>query len=232
MRGIVDPAGRVVADIGCGGGIYSRAWREMGAARVVGVDLSERMVADARETSGGDPALSFVHADAASTELAPASVDIVFSRALIHHLTNIAPMVSEARRILRPGGIVILQDRTIEDVQHPPSPEHLRGWFFERFPRLLDVERGRRPASDDVVAVLEGAGFAEVSRTQLGEPRRRYRTTAELAADLRARTGRSILHELDDAALDALIAHITDRVEGHMPLVEIDYWTIWSGVRA
>jgi 2-polyprenyl-3-methyl-5-hydroxy-6-metoxy-1,4-benzoquinol methylase len=38
---IVDPVGKRVADIGCCGGIYSRAWREIGAREVVGVDFSD-----------------------------------------------------------------------------------------------------------------------------------------------------------------------------------------------
>ncbi len=45
VRRIVDPRGKCVADIGCGGGIYSLAWREIGAGDVVGIDFSEEMVA-------------------------------------------------------------------------------------------------------------------------------------------------------------------------------------------
>ena len=52
IRRIVDPAGKRVADIGCGGGIYSRAWHALGA-EVVGVDFSEQMVAAAREQAAG-----------------------------------------------------------------------------------------------------------------------------------------------------------------------------------
>src|SRR5260370_21769323 len=53
IRHIVDPTGKRVADIGCGGGIYSRAWRELGAHEVLGVDFSEAMVAAAREQARG-----------------------------------------------------------------------------------------------------------------------------------------------------------------------------------
>jgi 2-polyprenyl-3-methyl-5-hydroxy-6-metoxy-1,4-benzoquinol methylase len=52
IRRIVDPAGKRIADIGCGGGIYSRAWHELGAD-VVGVDFSQQMVAAAREQAAG-----------------------------------------------------------------------------------------------------------------------------------------------------------------------------------
>ena len=36
MRKIVDPNAKAVADMGCGGGIYARAWREMGAGIING----------------------------------------------------------------------------------------------------------------------------------------------------------------------------------------------------
>src|SRR5258708_34265884 len=52
IRHIVDPTGKRVADIGCGGGIYSRAWREPGAHEAVGVALSDAMGAPGRGQAG------------------------------------------------------------------------------------------------------------------------------------------------------------------------------------
>src|SRR5262249_9808097 len=82
---------------------------------------------------------------AVATGLPMASADIVFERALIHHLGDLKACFAEARRVLVPRGTLIVQDRTPADVDLPGSPEHLRGYFFERFPRLGDVERTRRP---------------------------------------------------------------------------------------
>jgi len=42
-------ANKSVADIGCGGGIYTKALAEMGASRVVGVDFSNEMLQGAAE---------------------------------------------------------------------------------------------------------------------------------------------------------------------------------------
>lgn len=231
MLGIVDPAGASIADIGCGGGIYSRSWSDLGAAAVVGVDFSNQMVSDARHASAGYPALSFVHASATATGLPDASFDIVFSRALIHHLPELEPAFAEAYRILVPGGTLIVQDRTIEDVLHPATPTHLRGYFFERFPRLLDIERERRPASAGVAGALHEAGFLDTGSSTLSEPRRRYASVTDLQQDLSARTGRSILHALDDDELDDLIAHITSRVGDSLPIHEADSWTVWKGTK-
>ena len=227
VTAIVDPAGKRIADIGCGGGIYAQAWRELGASDVVGVDFSARMVADARERTAGLAGLSFRQGDADGTGLARASRDIVFQRALIHHLEEYEPAFAEARRLLVRGGQLIVQDRTPADVEVPGSPEHLRGWFFERFPRLLAIEAGRRPTSDAVEKALQATGFGAIRRQTLWEIRRTYASVEELAGDLAARTGRSILHALDDEELRDLIAFIRERI-GTPPIVEMDRWTIWS----
>ena len=127
IRRIVDPTGKRVADIGCGGGIYSLAWHEAGAGDVMGVDFSEQMVAAAREQAAGLSGISFRQGDATATGLPSAGVDIVFHRALIHHLKGYEPCFAEARRVLVPGGRLIVQDRTPADVQLPGSAEHIRG---------------------------------------------------------------------------------------------------------
>ena len=48
MRLIDDPAGKAVIDIACGEGFYTRMIRQRGAAKVTGVDLSEKMIGLAR----------------------------------------------------------------------------------------------------------------------------------------------------------------------------------------
>jgi len=227
MTSIVDPAGKRVADIGCGGGIYSQAWRTLGASNVVGIDFSAQMVADARKRTAGLTGIAFQQGDAADTGLAPASRDIVFERALIHHLKSYEPAFAEARRVLVAGGQLIVQDRRPSDVALPGSPRHLRGWFFERFPKLLEIETGRRPTSDAVKQAMRAAGFSTIRTRTLWEVRRTYATVDELERDLATRTGRSILHALDDGELRDLIAFIRERI-GAPPIVEKDCWTIWS----
>ena len=227
MRGLVDPAGRRVVDLGCGGGIYAAAWADLGAASVVGIDFSEQMLAAARERNGRAN-VTFRRGDAAATGLPAGSADIVFSRAMIHHLDGLDGCCAEMRRVLAPGGLCILQERTPEDVDLPGTAEHLRGYLFERFPRLLEVERGRRPSVSAVSAALRRAGFDQPTVRGLWETRQVHADARMLAADLRGRTGRSILHELDDAELEEAITFIGGRLPPGGPIVEKDRWTLWS----
>jgi SAM-dependent methyltransferase len=156
--------------------------------------------------------------------------DVVFERALVHHVADLGPVVREARRLLRPGGIYLVQDRTPDDVAVPGSPEHPRGWLFEVFPRLLEIENGRRRSADTVATELADGGFTDVTTSSLWEVRRRYADREDYLAEIGTRTGRSILHDLDDDELDSLVAELRRRLPDG-PLVERDRWTVWTARR-
>jgi SAM-dependent methyltransferase len=229
--GLVDPAGADVVDIGCGGGTYLRAWHDLGASTVTGVDSSRPILEEARAGHGHLPGVAFQLGDAAATGLPDGCADVVFERALVHHVPDLGAVAAEAARVLRPGGILLIQDRTPEDVAQAGSVTHPRGWFFEIFPGLLEVENERRPTADAVSGTLATAGFDDVSTTSLWEVRRRYADPEDYLAEIASRTGRSILHELDDTELAELVAELRRRLPAG-PLVEQDRWTIWRAVRA
>jgi ubiquinone/menaquinone biosynthesis C-methylase UbiE len=229
--GLVDPAGARVVDVGCGGGAYLRAWHDLGAATVTGVDSSAPILDAARDSHGQLPGVSFQQGDAAATGLADGCADVVFERALIHHVADLGAVAAEAARILRPDGVLLIQDRTADDVAQPGSADHPRGWLFDLVPRLLDVENGRRPDPSQVAAALAAAGFWRLTTTTLWEVRRRYADREDYLAEIAARTGRSILHELDDEELADLVEDLRRRIPAG-PLVEQDRWTLWRAVRA
>jgi len=227
VRDLADPTGKRVLDIGCGGGIYSAEWARLGANSVIGIDFSDQMLIAARERNADLANVTFAKASALETGLPDRSADIVFERALIHHISDRSACFAEAYRLLAPGGLYIVQDRTPDDVRVAASAEHIRGFFFERFPRLLEIEIGRRPDADTLTAGLITAGFDNPVIRRIRETRRSYAAFDELAADLAARTGRSILHALDDAEIAALIDHVRAHVPAG-PLTEREPWTIWA----
>ncbi|GAB3529370.1 class I SAM-dependent methyltransferase [Arthrobacter monumenti] len=226
--GLIDPGGLRVADVGCGGGIYSTSWLELGAELVTGIDSSQQMIDDALARADEYPNLHFAVGDAADTGLPTASFDLVFQRALVHHLQDTGPGFGEARRLLVPGGTLMIQDRTMSDVCKPGSSQHLRGYFFELYPRLVDFESQRRPEAKTIETALRAAGFTDVKTRSIPERRRTYSGINELALDLSARTGRSILHELSDQELQILIDYIGGKLNGEESIDEIDHWTIWT----
>ncbi|WP_127533801.1 class I SAM-dependent methyltransferase [Paenibacillus kobensis] len=225
----VDVRDRRIADIGCGGGIYSKAMIELGAAHVTGVDYSEMSLESARQYCEAVGHAEFVKGDAATTSLPSGQYDVVLERALIHHLPELSPCFNEAYRLLDVGGTLIVQDRTPEDCLLAGSSNHIRGYLFEKFPSLAQVEADRRHASHSVIEALKAAGFRRVDEFQFWETRRVYAHFDLLADDLLKRTGRSILHEISDEELKELVEYIRKQLGVQAaPIVEQDRWTVWK----
>lgn len=178
ISGLVQPEEKIVLDIGCGGGIYSRAWAQLGAKQVIGIDFSEKMIQTALEHSNRIGNVSFHVGNAVSTQLDSESADIVFERALIHHISDLPACLEEAYRLLRPNSVYLIQDRTLDDVKCPSSKYHIRSFLFERFPRLLEVEKARRRSIEEVERDLLQAGFTNIDTFSIWETRRRYASFA------------------------------------------------------
>jgi len=215
------------ADLGCGGGIYSKALIDAGVESVVGVDFSKAMLHGAKTNCEEYETISFQLGSAFETALEDESFDLVLARALIHHLDDLHLFFTEAHRILEKDGYFIVQDRTPEDVLLPGSEEHIRGYFFEKFVKLKTAETERRYRGPVVCKALEETGFTLVKEVPFWEVRATYPSKNVLKEELRHRIGRSILYELDDSELDELIAYIDSNVTQERNIVEKDRWTVW-----
>jgi ubiquinone/menaquinone biosynthesis C-methylase UbiE len=224
-RRVLDPAGKDVVDIGCGGGIYSRGFRRCGAKTVTGVDASLQYV---RESQKDHPGLRFIHAPCEDTGLPDTSVDLVFERALIHHLDRAQQVANahEMHRLLRAGGTAVVQDRTIEDVRTPSDDHWIRRELLTMFPRLLEIERARRPDRAAYRRILRNAGFAAVEIQSVIEVRRIYAGWNDLEQEILSRKGKSILFELADDELAAYCRRLA-HLAGNHELIERDPWTVW-----
>jgi len=218
-------------DIGCGGGIYSKALADMGIDSVTGIDFSESILEGARDNCKEYKNISFKHGNAFDTGLGSNRFDLVLERALIHHIDDIQACFQEGYRVLKNNGYYIIQDRTPEDCLIEGNKNHVRGYFFELFPRLVEKETNRRYNSEFVIKTLEAAGFNEIEEVNLWETRKVYKSKDKLLKDLRERTGRSILHELDNKELKLLIDHVNGKISTNHNIIEKDKWTIWKAVK-
>ncbi len=114
LAGFTRHAGRVVVEVGCGIGTDGTRFQE-GGASYIGFDSSGVAVRTARATFDllGLPG-AVLEADATAVPVRTASVDVVYSNGVLHHVADTQGAVDEIHRVLRPGGrcVVMLYHRS------------------------------------------------------------------------------------------------------------------------
>ena len=102
------PAGATVADIGSGAGMdcLLAARRTGRAGSVVGIDMTDAMLARARASAAdaGYVHVRFEKADMTALPLATGSIDVVISNGVINLAPDKEAVFSELYRVVKPGG--------------------------------------------------------------------------------------------------------------------------------
>ncbi len=130
--------GKHVLDIACGEG-YGASILAQVAVSVIGIDLDPAAVqhAGARYTH---PNLSFRQGSCTRIELPDASIDLAVSFETLEHHAEHDAMLSELRRVLSPGGILVIStpDRLhYSDALAYNNPYHVRELYAEEFFALM-----------------------------------------------------------------------------------------------
>ncbi|MGD0118505.1 MAG: class I SAM-dependent methyltransferase [Candidatus Binatus sp.] len=113
MRALLPPlANKRVLDLGCGFGKMCRYAIDQGAASVVGVDLSAKMLAKAREDTA-DARISYVQSALEDLAFAPASFDLVVSSLALHYVERFDLLCANVKSWLVSGGAFVFS------VEHP-----------------------------------------------------------------------------------------------------------------
>jgi 2-polyprenyl-6-hydroxyphenyl methylase/3-demethylubiquinone-9 3-methyltransferase len=97
--------GDLAVDLGCGGGLSTRAVR---GYRHVGIDLSTSALAVAARHG-----VTAVRGDVAQLPVADACAAVVIAGEIFEHVSRVEPVVDEIARVLRPGGVAVFD--TIND---------------------------------------------------------------------------------------------------------------------
>lgn len=167
----------LAVEIGCGEGRISRELKGCGY-RVIAVDQVEALIEAARDAESAN---EYVVSAATSLPFADRSFDLVVAYNMLMDVDDVPTAVKEMRRVLRPGGCLILS------IVHPfadhgrfvsreaDSPFVVKGTYFGRQRFEETVERdglrmrfaGWMQPLENYVAALEEAGLAI---TSLREP--------------------------------------------------------------
>jgi SAM-dependent methyltransferase len=160
--------GRDVLDYGCGSG-YGCARIAAGARRTVGVDVSPKAIEAARRDYHAS-CLEFMTIEAGQALPFPAaSFDTVLSFQVIEHVSDAAHYLSEARRVLRPGGhlVLVTPDRRTRLL---PAQRPWNRWHVTEYSERA-LRRALSPHFDHV-ALLGMGGRPEVLAIELDRTRR------------------------------------------------------------
>ncbi|WP_323675363.1 class I SAM-dependent methyltransferase [Halorubellus sp. PRR65] len=157
---IPDVAGKRVLDAGCGTGAYS-AWLVDQDAAVVGVDVSEAMLAHARDAVPADAPAEFVQADLGDPLSFPADAfDGVVSALALGYVRDWDHVFAEFRRVLRDGGFLVFSTAHPLDQFGADAPDAEDYFAVERLSKdwAVEVPYYRRPFGE-LVRPLLANGF-------------------------------------------------------------------------
>lgn len=107
-----DLTSRRLVDLGCGFGWFARWARSQGAASVLGLDISQRML-DRAQRDTADPAIDYQLANLETLELPAASFDVAYSALAFHYVENFARLARTIHAALTPGGSLVFT------IEHP-----------------------------------------------------------------------------------------------------------------
>jgi arsenite methyltransferase len=130
--GVLNP-GDAVLDLGCGAGVDSLvAARLVGAGgRVVGLDLTPAMIERARGNQArlGLANLTFQVGNAEALPFPDQDFDAVISNGVFNLTLDKEKALSEAHRVLKPGGRLLLADMVLVAPLPPDQADKVENWF-------------------------------------------------------------------------------------------------------
>lgn len=130
-RLLPDFHGKHVLDLGCGYGWHCRYSAENGAEKVIGIDISERMLEKAeRMTDKG--VIEYRLSPMEDAEFPPSSFDVVISSLALHYIEDYRKMVLKISSWLRKGGCFVFS------VEHPVfTSQGPQDWFYDEDGRIM-----------------------------------------------------------------------------------------------
>ena len=107
-----DMTGKDVLDLGCGYGWHCKYATDYGAKSVLGIDLSEKMIAEANKRTAV-PGITYRVCSLQDYEYPAAAYDLVVSNLVLHYVEDLDAIYRRIHDTLRPGGVFLM------NIEHP-----------------------------------------------------------------------------------------------------------------
>jgi SAM-dependent methyltransferase len=149
LVGALDP--QQLLEVGCGTGHWLAGLRAAGGRRY-GLDLSSRMLAQAQER---EERLDLVRGRASRLAFADAAFDLVYCINALHHFERQRAFLSDARRLLRPGGVLAI-------VGMDPRISRGRWYVYDIFEGTYETDLARFPSREALIDWMAAVGFEAI----------------------------------------------------------------------
>jgi ubiquinone/menaquinone biosynthesis C-methylase UbiE len=152
LEGLIqDQNAELVLEAGCGTGHWLDGLSRP-AQRVVGLDFSAGMLAQARQQNN---TLDLIQGRAEELPFPAGLFDLVFCVNAIHHFQRQNDFIGQARRVLRPGGALA--------VLGMDPHNHRKDWYvYEYFDGTFETDLARFPSWEQVLEWMSAAGFGNM----------------------------------------------------------------------
>lgn len=159
------PTGGVILDVGSGLGVQDAVIAEVARPRrLIALNITESQLREGKAAlsqAGAHP----IAGDAIRIPLADGSVDGVISVEAAFHFLSRQRFFAEARRVLRPGGVLSMSDVPI--TRFPRGPIELLAGLSQL--RVWGLRQSAAATPDQIAAVAEVEGFRDVSVRLCGD---------------------------------------------------------------
>lgn len=136
-----DLKGKTVLDLGCGYGWHCGYARDMGAKEILGIDLSEKMLSEARRRNPGAP-IAYRLCALEDYEYPETKWDCVVSNLALHYVSDLSEVFEKIYRTLTPGGVFLM------NIEHPTFTAGVnQDWLYgpDGTPKCWPVDDYFRP---------------------------------------------------------------------------------------
>ncbi len=179
LRDVLDDADAIVLDVACGTGDLSLELNRNSKARIIGTDFCRPMLSVAKEkTLAANTHIPYIEADAMNLSFADNSCDAVTIAFGLRNLANVTDGLKELRRILKPGGRLVVLEFSAPIV--PGFGKLFNFYFSHILPRIGGAVSGSRgayeylpdsvakfPDQKKLAALMETTGFEVVKYRNL-----------------------------------------------------------------
>ena len=161
-----------VLDLGCGPGTISLGLAkavEPGELHGIDIEKSQIEMARAAASDGGHGNVVFQTGEATDIPYDGESFDVVHCHAVLMHVPDTRAVLSEVRRVLKPGGIVSAREMIGASSFSEPELNGL-GDVWTTFQNLLEANGGHPQMGKELKGTLLEAGFSEIHAGASFEP--------------------------------------------------------------